>query len=215
MAVPSAVAQGPAVTIQVSDCAAPEGGQFVARVLVTSVEDFSAAQYDVIYDPAVLQLTGVTGGELGGSPLGCVEWAWTPGNQTDTGLIRIVADPGEPEPAGPGDLVLAASGEGFLAEMQFTVIGSCGQVSGIGLSDGKIADSEAEDIAATWADSSVVVFKPGDATTDCLVDGRDVIRAKKIILGLESETCGADATQDDTIDGRDVIRIKKMILGVS
>jgi hypothetical protein len=56
---------------------------------------------------------------------------------------------------------------------------------------------------------------PGDANTDGVIDGRDVIRCKKIILGLEEPTCGADANEDGVIDGRDVIRIKKMILGIA
>ena len=55
---------------------------------------------------------------------------------------------------------------------------------------------------------------PGDANQDGDIDGRDVIRCKKIILGLEEETCGADANDDGVVDGRDVIRIKKMILGI-
>jgi hypothetical protein len=55
---------------------------------------------------------------------------------------------------------------------------------------------------------------PGDANEDGIIDGRDVIRCKKIILGLEPGTCGADANLDGVVDGRDVIRIKKMILGI-
>jgi hypothetical protein len=54
----------------------------------------------------------------------------------------------------------------------------------------------------------------GDANEDGAIDGRDVIRCKKIILGIEEETCGADANEDCVIDGRDVVRIKKMILGI-
>jgi hypothetical protein len=56
--------------------------------------------------------------------------------------------------------------------------------------------------------------RPGDANLDGLIDGRDVIRCKKIILGFEPETCGADANVDGVVDGRDVIRIKKTILGI-
>jgi hypothetical protein len=55
---------------------------------------------------------------------------------------------------------------------------------------------------------------PADANEDSIIDGRDIIRCKKIILGLEEETCGADANVDGVVDGRDVIRIKKMILGI-
>jgi len=58
------------------------------------------------------------------------------------------------------------------------------------------------------------VPEPGDANLDGAIDGRDVIRAKKIILGLETHTDSADANGDDVVDGRDVIAIKKMILGI-
>jgi hypothetical protein len=54
----------------------------------------------------------------------------------------------------------------------------------------------------------------GDANMDGIIDGRDVIRCKRIILGLEEPYCGADANEDCVIDGRDVIRIKKMVLGI-
>ena len=56
---------------------------------------------------------------------------------------------------------------------------------------------------------------PGDANGDGNVDAQDVITCKQIILGLESETCGADANADTVVDGRDVIRIKKMVLGIA
>jgi rhodanese-related sulfurtransferase len=57
------------------------------------------------------------------------------------------------------------------------------------------------------------VVIPGDADADGLVDVRDVIRCKKIVLGLETGTCGADANDDGVIDGRDVIGIVKTVLG--
>ena len=54
----------------------------------------------------------------------------------------------------------------------------------------------------------------GDANADGVVDGRDVIRVRKIILGLLHDALGSDVNGDGTTDGRDVIRIKKMILGI-
>jgi hypothetical protein len=55
---------------------------------------------------------------------------------------------------------------------------------------------------------------PGGLTRDGVRDGRDVIRCKRIILGLEPGACIGDVKMDDRIDGRDAIRIKKMILGI-
>jgi hypothetical protein len=203
----------PTVSVQVAECAAPEGGGFTASIDITTVEGFSAAQFDVMYNSGALELVGVSGGELDGSPLQCVEWAWVPSDQVNTGRIRVVVDPGDPEPAVPGDMVLGASGSGYLAELHFNIVGACGETGTIGLVDGSISDAEAGEITATWMDELVTIFKPGDADMDCAIDGRDVIRAKKIILELEEETCGADANQDDEIDGQDILAIKKMILG--
>ena len=36
------------------------GGEFVAKVGISGVENFDAANYDVTYDPAVLEVTGVS-----------------------------------------------------------------------------------------------------------------------------------------------------------
>ena len=209
----SVLAQSPAVSIQVIECAAPEGGGCSASIGITSVEGFSAAQFDVTYNNEVIELVGVSGGELDGSILQCVEWAWVPSDQVNTGRIRLAVDPGDPEPAEPGDMILGVSGAGYLAELHFNIIGACGETGTIGLLNGSISDTEAGEITATWTDGSVLVFSPGDADMDCVIDGRDVIRAKKIILGLEGKTCGADANQDDTVDGQDILAIKKMILG--
>jgi hypothetical protein len=54
----------------------------------------------------------------------------------------------------------------------------------------------------------------GDATGDGLVDGRDVVVCKRMVLALEGAACSADANEDGVLDGRDVIRIKKIILGI-
>ena len=54
----------------------------------------------------------------------------------------------------------------------------------------------------------------GGANRDGVVDGRDLIWVKKIILDLEQTTLSADANQDGGINGADLIRIKKIILGI-
>jgi hypothetical protein len=66
--------------------------------------------------------------------------------------------------------------------------------------------------STTWQRSTECT--PGDANEDGVIDGRDVIRCKSVVLGLAAETCGADANVDGVVDGRDVIRIKSMVLGI-
>ncbi len=53
------------------------------------------------------------------------------------------------------------------------------------------------------------------ATTRTAGRGGAYIRRKKTILGVEPVGYGVVANQDDIVDGRDAIRIKKMILGIA
>jgi hypothetical protein len=82
---------------------------------------------------------------------------------------------------------------------------------------GDVADPDSASTTVTMDSDKMVTANfalVGDANEDGVIDGRDVIRCKRIILGLEPETCGADANADGVVDGRDVIRIKKMVLGI-
>jgi len=54
----------------------------------------------------------------------------------------------------------------------------------------------------------------GDASEDGDVDTGDVIKVKRMILGLDLPTVGADANKDREIDVGDVICIKRIILGL-
>ncbi|MDY6833176.1 MAG: NosD domain-containing protein [Chloroflexota bacterium] len=55
---------------------------------------------------------------------------------------------------------------------------------------------------------------PGDINWDGIVDGRDLVNVKKIILGLLDTTPGADANGDGNTNGQELIAIKKTILGI-
>lgn len=55
---------------------------------------------------------------------------------------------------------------------------------------------------------------PGDADGDGDVDVFDLVKVKRIILGLEPATPGADANQDGEVDVFDLVKIKRIILGL-
>ena len=205
------LAEGPiTVSVNAPSCVS-EGAEFIASVNTTELLDLSAPQFDVTYDPAVLQLTDVTDGELDGTTI-TTEWEWVPQGGQDTGHIRVLAYAGTWAEWETLEEVPAATGAGSLAEIHFTVIGTACQTSDIVLSDGIVADSQAAEIPANWVNASVLVFEPGDANTDCKIDSGDLLKVLRIILEMDPPTCGADANQDGRIDSGDLLKVLKIIL---
>ncbi len=158
LALPAMPALGQSVTISVdAPDEVPVGSDFVARVNISYVEDFAASQFDVSYDPAVLDLTAVDGCKIGSTSL-TVEWAWVPPGEPDSGHIRVLS---YWPPMYPG-----LTGTGFLADLHFHVVGTPYQSSAIDLHDGELSDSLGHPIAATWVDDSVHVCEPWYLSND-------------------------------------------------
>ncbi|MFH1032029.1 MAG: cohesin domain-containing protein [Chloroflexota bacterium] len=133
-----------AVSIGVTTAQVAEGSSFIARVNIDSVIDFDAAQYDITYNPAVIQVTGVTAGLIGSTTIPVSQWGdITPGT---TRVINNV-------PNAPG-----VTGSGYLAEIHFHVVGAAGTSSTINLQNGLLGDKDAQEITtATWANGMVQV----------------------------------------------------------
>ncbi len=55
--------------------------------------------------------------------------------------------------------------------------------------------------------------KPGDANGDGNVDGLDITKVERIIMGLDDPTPGADANGDDNINTLDITQIELIIMG--
>ena len=106
-----------------------------------------AAQYDITYDPAVIEVTDVTDGDIGGTTIPVSSWGYIPTGVQ--GTIRVINN----VPNAPG-----VTGTGYLAEIHFDVVGSSGATSAIDLHDGVLGDNNATEISATWADGSVEVL---------------------------------------------------------
>ena len=121
--------------------------QFTASVNITEVSDFDACQFDVTYDPGVVEVTDVTAGDIGGTTIPIDMWGLIPAGEQ--GKIRVIGN----VPSVPG-----VSGSGYLAEIHFHVIGSPGSTSDIGLSEGLLGDKYANAITpVTWVGTSVHV----------------------------------------------------------
>ena len=120
---------------------------FTARVNVTEVSDFDACQFDVTYDPGVIEVTDVTAGNIGGATIPIAMWGLI-----EPGRIRVIGN----VPGIPG-----VDGSGYMAEIHFHVIGSPGNTSAIDLSNGLLGDKYANPITpVTWVGASVTVNTP-------------------------------------------------------
>lgn len=123
------------------------GSTFSARVNITNVTNLNAWNYDVVFNKNVLEVAGVLGGEVGGMPIQPGENQWV----VKDGTLKVVNDI-----AG----ISTVSGSGYLAVIQFKVIGEIGNTSSIDLQGGMLSNDLANSIPATWGRASVVVVAP-------------------------------------------------------
>jgi hypothetical protein len=122
-----------------------EGSTFIASVNIGTAADLHAANYDIIFDPNILEVTDATNGLIAGTTMPVDIW-----REITPGTIRLI----DILPALSG-----VSGSGYLAKIKFRVIGSAGSMSYIKLSNGVLSNTFADEIPATWAPTSVRVYK--------------------------------------------------------
>ena len=139
---PVAATSGVTVSIDAPAGLAPDSG-FTASISISEVTDFDACNYDVTFDPLVLRLDAVTSGMIGSTEIPVDIY-----NELSPGTYRIIQNV-------PG--LSGATGSGYLAELHFHVIGSEGDSSLVGPSNGVISDIAASEIEATWAEVEVSI----------------------------------------------------------
>lgn len=147
------------VSIDPATAQAPEGSDCNVTLNVDNVTDFDAAQYDVTYDPLVIEVTDVTAGDIGGTPIPVAMWASV--NSTTIRVINNVENT-------PG-----VSGSGNLTVIHFHVVGTNGESSSISLSNGILGDIEAQPIPAIWENGSVQII--ATVTADFFADKTEVL----------------------------------------
>jgi hypothetical protein len=101
----------------------PAGSDFVATLNFTQAVDFNAFQFQMAFNPAVIQVTGAEGGSgvmpglIGTTAIPLDGWTFSP-PLTPSGTISVI-----------GHLAGAAAktGSGYLVKVNFHVNGSAGQ----------------------------------------------------------------------------------------
>jgi hypothetical protein len=147
------IAAADEVTVSIDAPAEVDAGtDFIARVNITEVTNFDACNYDITYDPTILEVTDVTDGVIGGTTIPVGIWGFVPAETQ--GTLRVINN----VPGLPG-----VSGSGYLSEIHFHVVGSAGNTSDITLSSGVLSANTATEIPATWVGDSVHVNTTLDA----------------------------------------------------
>ena len=142
------------------------GGNFTATVDISTVVNLDAFNYDVSFDPTVLEITDPivleatdpipdysimnVYGQINGTtiPLDIISLFHAGSGPTDPRVITVVQNV-------PG--LGGVSGSGYLTRLHFHVIGSPGHSSNISLSDGVLSNNLAGEIPAAWIGDSVYV----------------------------------------------------------
>jgi hypothetical protein len=157
----------PPVTVSVGAPAnVPAGGTFVARINTSLVANLSGYNFDVIYNPAQLQVVGteggpgVTAGLVGSTVFPMDMWAYQPLHTP--GKIRVLGHiPGNGK----------VTGAGYLAEIQFRVLASSGSTT-ISFAGGGVCelyDNIGTPITpVTWSGATANVVVPVNITTSSL-----------------------------------------------
>jgi hypothetical protein len=173
---------------------------FTVRLDVENVTDLSAANYEITFNPTVLEFAQVDEGMINGTVLDVFANESTPGTV-------IVAQ---------GPFASAVSGTGYLAELKFNAIGAPGSTSAISASNETLPDSLATSIPSSWTDDLVTIVSvlSGDANLDGTVNALDVTKIKRMIVRLDTVDGGADANGDGSVNALDLTKTKRIIVGL-
>ncbi len=121
-------------------------GSFEATIEVEDVSNLNSGQFDLTFDPSVINVTDVVECDIDGVTIPIDGWELMSEDR-----IRVLFKL-------PG--VDTASGSGCLAKILFEVKGEDSDTSELAISGGLLVDVEAEDINSEWNDAAVTVLWP-------------------------------------------------------
>ncbi|RZN34682.1 MAG: hypothetical protein EF813_09715 [Methanosarcinales archaeon] len=174
------IAIGASVTVN-----APEvvSGAFEVTIDVENVSDMCAGQFDLLFDPGVVNVLDVGAGNIDGTTVPIAGW-----NFMDTDRIRVLVNL-------PGTSVV--SGSGCVARIAFAITGSKGDVSVLNISDGLFVDDRVDVIPANWVDDEVMIggLTPPPPTQ---------VRVRNIDTGENFSSIQAAIDDPDTLDGHTI-----------
>ena len=119
---------------------------FTATVDVEDISNINSGQFDLSFDPSVVNVTNVSSGELGGTTIPIIYWRFM-----DADTVRVLFKLSGTD---------GVSGSGSVATIDFARVGSQSDACTLDIADGLLVDTAADEIPATWADTNVAIGVP-------------------------------------------------------
>ena len=116
---------------------------FNVTIDVHHVTNLDSGQFDLSFDPGVVNVTAVHDGDISGRQVPVDSWGFV-----DADTIRVLFNL-------PG--VTGVSGSGQIARISFGVTGLRGDACVLDISGGELADTGAEEMPAIWIDDCVTI----------------------------------------------------------
>ena len=189
----SDVTVGVPVTVSAPDIVSIVSGIFNATLEIENVTDMHGGQFDLTFDPDVVNVTDVNDGNINGTTIPILDWRFM-----DAGTIRVFfklsGDDG-------------ASGSGYLTKIDFGVTGSQDDTSVLNTSDGTITDTRGDEIRAIWNDCEVTLGVPVTVNAPPVVSG-----AFEVTIDIENVT-DLDSGQFDLFFNSSVVNVTGVSAG--
>jgi hypothetical protein len=178
-----AVAADTNVSIGLDSTDVPVDSFFDVYVNVDSVTDFDVAQFDITYDPDVIEIAAnpadnVTDGSIGGTPIPISTWGTVSTGTLTT--IRVICNVEDY----PG-----VDGGGYLAVVHFEAVGGVSESSDITIDDIVLGDVNADPITVGTVTGETVTIVSGLAVSFTMTI--DALPVDEVLVG---ETITFDAT---------------------
>ena len=182
-------------TIRVGSASGAPGATVRLPVTLDSNPGLAYLRFTVNYDKTRLELTGYEDGALTG---------WT-GNLSGGGF--------------GWDDTQNSTATGTVLTLVFQIKSNAPEGSAaVSLTGVEAYDFNESTVALTPTAGAVTVSSriPGDATGDGQVNGQDLIRLRKYLIGMnvDIDLSAANVNGDDGVDGRDLIRLRKHLIGM-
>ena len=118
-------------------------GTFNATIDIYNAVNLDSGQFDLSFDPGVVNVTAVQDGNISGRPMPVDSWDFV-----DAGTIRVLFNL-------PG--LKGVSGSGQIARIDFETTGSEGETCVLDILNGRVFDTEADEMPAIWNDCEVTI----------------------------------------------------------
>ena len=144
-------------------------GAFNATINVHHIGDLDSGQFDLTFDPNIMNVTGVDAGTIDNTTVQ-VNWCFM-----DADTIRVLFELSDET---------GVNGSGYVARVDFAMVGPLGCVSVLDISNGKLVDTGGSEIPALWIDKEVIIAVPVTVNAPPVVTD-----TFEVTIDVENVTC--------------------------